>query len=182
MRLVPAGKFWQGCNEVAEGKVTCQYDEYPQHEVFVSGFWFDVYTASVSQYAECVATAVCDKPKWLHGVAKEHAELYNWGAKGRDKHPINGVTWYQAKTYCAWRHKGGRLATESEWEKTARGGCDVNKGASCKAAMRAYPWGNAKPTCMHAVVSNDGQARQTDFGCGKGTTWPVGAKPTDVGP
>jgi formylglycine-generating enzyme required for sulfatase activity len=64
------------------------------------------------------------------------------------------VDWNQSSAYCAWA--GKRLPTEAEWEKAARGGCELAGAAgTCDdpADERTYPWGDAVPTCSLANYS-----------------------------
>ena len=72
-----------------------------------------------------------DQSEVTHEEFKEQFPNY-WFRKGAARHPITKVTWYQAKQYC--EKVGGRLPTEPEWEKAARG----ERGF-------IYPWGDRKP-------------------------------------
>jgi formylglycine-generating enzyme required for sulfatase activity len=52
---------------------------------------------------------------------------------GFEDHPMTNVTWFGAWTYC--KKYGGRLPTELEWEKAARG------PATGENPDRPFPWG-----------------------------------------
>ncbi|MCE7946463.1 MAG: TIR domain-containing protein [Chloroflexi bacterium CFX4] len=81
--------------------------------------------------------------------------------------PVVGVTWYEARAYCAWlAHHSGlpvRLPTEAEREVAVRG-----------AAMRRYAYGEkADPKCANTVEAHIGGT--TPIGI-----FPCGATPEGV--
>jgi len=163
---IPAGPFSMGCNEAIDK--LCDKGELPQHEVSLAGYWIDLTEATVGSYEACVVQGGCPTPS----RNRTHDPAFNWttGAQNRGTHPMNGVTWLQAVGYCAW--KGGKLPTEAQWEKVARGGCSLYPDGKCAAAARMWVTG-APMSCADAVGQSD--AKKT--GCDTGTTAAVGSKP-----
>ncbi|MBM4395551.1 MAG: SUMF1/EgtB/PvdO family nonheme iron enzyme [Deltaproteobacteria bacterium] len=132
---VPAGPFRMGCDAASDA--ACGPDEGPQHEVILAAFEIGRLEVGVEEYAACQACGPAGTGPFC-----------NAGEAGRGGHPVNCVTWDQAAAYCEWI--GRRLCTEAEWEKAARGGCELHDG--CAATPRLHPWGDAPPADAAATA------------------------------
>jgi formylglycine-generating enzyme required for sulfatase activity len=100
--------------------------ETPVHRVELGEFWMHRDEVTVAQYrrfAEANGRPMPDPPEW------------GWD----DRHPIVNVDWHDAAAYCAWA--GGRLPTEAEWERAARGEATGVDGRP----RRLFVWGDAAP-------------------------------------
>jgi formylglycine-generating enzyme required for sulfatase activity len=112
---VPPGGFFEGCTT---GDRDCDSSEAPRHRVTLSrGLWLATTEVTAAQYRKLIPAmpaAPSFNPDWKDATQ-----------------PVVNLTWAEAEAYC--RKAGGRLPTEAEWERGARGGHDD----------RRYPWGDA---------------------------------------
>ncbi len=144
MVFVPAGEFMMGSDKS---------NEKPEHLVYIDAFW--IYQTQVTNtfYRKCIEAGSCE------GSLSRYVE---------NDYPAVNINWFQANAYCEWA--GGRLPTEAEWEKAARG----DDG-------RIYPWGNEEPTCDLANYLGCVGGRQKDGTMIDGTM-PVGSYPEGASP
>ncbi len=111
---IPAGTFQMGCVPADQ---RCGGDEYPRHAVTLTrAFELMTTEVTVGMY-RAYATHVETQPAWSTAP----------------NHPVVIVTWDEAAAFCGM--VGGRLPTEAEWERAARGG----------QADTVFPWGNQDP-------------------------------------
>ena len=153
MMLVPAGTFTMGTDGYGYWDIVA----HPMHEVTLPDYYIDKFEVSNSQYARCVDVGICEAPSLL---GSKQRQTYYENPTYAD-FPVIYVSWHSAQDFCTWR--GGRLPTEAEWEKAARGN-----------DQRAYPWGDEKPNCQ-----------RTNFwplGACEGDTVSTKSNPTGVSP
>lgn len=153
MVLVAGGRFFMGSDDAAFKLWQ------PAHKVSLDTFCIDTFEVTVEAYKACSDRGDCKRPEPIPEFPKtpgpkeisdeEHlrqrtayGELCNFGKEGREKHPINCVSWDFADTFC--KAAGKRLPTEAEWEYAARG-----------SDGRKFPWGDEPggPGFMNAAGS-----------------------------
>jgi len=179
MVYVPSGEFLMGSPMFGGNS-----NEWPQHIVYLDGFWIDRTEVTNRQFEMFVqatgyrtkaeregssyvrvGVGVVGGTRFVKGADWRHPEGPDSSIMGRENEPMIQTAWEDAQMYCEWA--GARLPTEAEWEK-----------AACGVDDRRYPWGDEEPTCQYAVMQDS-----RGVGCGQGwKPWPVGSKPTGISP
>ena len=164
MVFVPCGPFVMG-----SGPEMHEPEEQPAHVVCLSSFCIDRIEVAWEEWDACVAAGGCDPldPRYCPA--------------GRSREPVSCIYRNQAAPYCAW--KGGRLPTEAQWEKAARGGCEIVAPETCGPEdMGIYPWGDVPPTCELANFSPDPYADPRVTCTPLGAVEPVDSHPAGASP
>jgi formylglycine-generating enzyme required for sulfatase activity len=144
MVWIPAGNVRLGQTGLAE----------PINDFHVEGFFIGRYEVSNAKYKAFIEvggyqdSTYWDPVGWAWRVANtislprywDDPSLHGGGIAGNEQFPV-GVSWWEADAYCRWA--GGRLPTEAEWEKAAKGGCETHgDSAQCDTSdTPSYPWG-----------------------------------------
>jgi|GEM_PF-399846 len=124
MVFVPSGEFLMGSGT-------------PVH---LDAFWIDKTEVTNAMYVQCVQAGACNPPR----SSGSNTRTSYYGNPQFDQYPVLYVSWLDANAYCTWA--GGRLPTEAEWEKAARG-----------TDARPYPWGDQDPSGVIGLLNYQAQ-------------------------
>lgn len=164
MIQIPAGAF-----EMGNGAIAALDNERPIHRVDLETFWIDPYPVTCEQYRrfmqaggyQTAAYWSVEGWQWLQQQPVTQP-FYGSDDPAFDRHPVCGVSWYEAEAYANF--VGKRLPTEAEWEKAAA-------WKSAAQLPLIFPWGNELPS---PTLCNSGHSI--------GQTTPVDAYPQGVSP
>lgn len=105
--------------------------------VTLKAYEIQTYEVTNEDYKKCTDAFRCSFPVFSTSATRP---TY-WSNVRYVLYPVIWVDWGRADTYCKWL--GGRLPTEAEWEKAARG-----------TGGFTYPWGEGLPNTTLANYAN----------------------------
>lgn len=143
--FIPSGEFVMGSSQrdLTYAIQLCQLtsprpcermnfrSETPPHRVRTSAYWISIAEVDNERYEACVRAGAC-------APRTSHRPDPRFDAPGL---PVVDVSYGDALAYCRWRL--GRLPTEAEWERAARG-----------PTPRRFPWGDL----YNGALCNHGRA------------------------
>ncbi len=163
MIVIPAG---EGC--LGYEGLLAQDNERPCLRVALAAYAIDRFPVTCEEYQGFLAAGGYQRRefwsaagwRWLQEQPVDRP-LYWSTAREWARHPVCGVSWYEAEAYATFVQK--RLPTEAEWAWAARGQPDGQSGL--------YPWGAQPPS-----------ASRCNYGGLIGHTTPVDAYPAGRSP
>ena len=170
MLYIPEGEFLMGSSNRDDDAYA---HEKPQHRVYLGAFWMDAYEVSNAMFRTFVTVTGYRTQAEKHGFSYMYNAAGAWDifngvnwqhplgsdTQYQDLLPVTHVNLYDAQAYCEWA--GGRLPTEAEWEKAARGDDE-----------RLFPWGN---TFDSTFLQSNGKSGPVSI-----YSYPKGASPYGI--
>jgi formylglycine-generating enzyme required for sulfatase activity len=144
-------------HSIGAGEAETFAPEMPSIRVHVPAFEIDRHEVTRAEYARCERAGACVPPRLGAGDPRI----------GRPRHPVVGVSAHDAEDYC--RFAGGRLPSDDEWEKAARGDLDG----------RSFPWGQLWDK---RLANHGGEERRGEASDGERFLSPVGSYPEGASP
>ncbi|MGH9901686.1 MAG: SUMF1/EgtB/PvdO family nonheme iron enzyme, partial [Pyrinomonadaceae bacterium] len=143
------------------------YDnELPAHTVSLPAFKIDRLLTTNEEYAHFIREGGYERREWWGDEGWTRREREGWSCPPywrrnldggwdvrtmfdegpmRPRHPVTGVSWYEAEAYA--RFAGKRLPTEAEWEKTA-------SWDASESRKRRFAWGDDPPATARCNFDN----------------------------